>query len=150
MEQYIKKSTVKAEIEKRFDEYSSNILKHYDACKEAKAQELSKILTILDTLEVKEEVFDTNDIKDAFKSGYDMCVLQTTKKINSNIIKEVDLEKEIKNGIDNLSNLYCYMEDLFNGNEEEGVYPIPEKVKNELFEFAKYFFELGLKAQKEE
>ena len=42
------------------------------------------------------------------------------------------------------------MEDLFNGNEEEGVYPIPEKVTNELFEFAKHFFELGLKAQKEE
>ena len=63
--------------------------------------------------------------------------------------KEVYLEKEIKNRIDSLSNLYCYMEDLFNGNEEEGVYPIPEKVTNELFEFAKYFFELGL-AQKGE
>ena len=59
----------------------------------------------------------------------------------------VDLEKEIKNGIDNLPNLYCYMEDLFNGNEEEGVYPIPDKVTNELFEFAKHFFELGLKAK---
>ena len=65
-------------------------------------------------------------------------------------VKEVDLEKEIKNGIDNLSNLYCYMEDLFNGNEEEGVYPIPEKVRNELFEFAKHFYELGLKTQKGE
>ena len=64
-------------------------------------------------------------------------------------VKEVDLGQEIKNGIDNLSNLYCYMEDLFNGNEEEGVYPIPEKVKNELMEFAKYFFELGFKTQKE-
>ncbi|MBO6272571.1 hypothetical protein J6O48_07300 [bacterium] len=64
-------------------------------------------------------------------------------------VKEVDLEKEIKNGIYNLSNLYCYMEDLFNGNEEEGVYPIPENVKNELFEFAKHFFELGLKAKRE-
>lgn len=61
-------------------------------------------------------------------------------------VKEVDLEKEIKNRIDSLCNLYCYMEDLFNGNEEEGVYPIPENVTNELFEFAKYFFELGLKA----
>ena len=62
-------------------------------------------------------------------------------------MKKVDLEQEIKNKIDNLSNLYCYMEDLFNGNEEEGVYPIPEKVKNELFEFAKHFFELGFKAK---
>ena len=67
------------------------------------------------------------------------------KSFNVIEVKEVDLEKEIKNGIDNLSNLYCYMEDLFNGDEEEGVYPIPEKVKNELFEFAKHFFELGLK-----
>ena len=40
------------------------------------------------------------------------------------------------------------MEDLFNGNEEEGVYPIPEKVINELSEFAKHFFELGIKTQR--
>jgi hypothetical protein len=53
-EQYINKSAVVAEIEKRYNEYTSSILKHYDACKEAKAQELGKILTILDTLEVKE------------------------------------------------------------------------------------------------
>ena len=63
-------------------------------------------------------------------------------------IEKVDLEKEINNEIDSLSNLYCYMEDLFNGNEEEGVYPIPENVKNELFEFATHFYELGLKTQK--
>ena len=54
MEQYIDKTAVVAEIEKRYNEYTSSILKHYDACKEAKAQELGKILTILDTLEVKE------------------------------------------------------------------------------------------------
>lgn len=64
--------------------------------------------------------------------------------------KEVDFEKEIKDGIDNLCNLYCYMEDLFDGKEEEGVYPIPEKVKKELIEFAKHFFELGVKVQKGE
>lgn len=70
-----------------------------------------------------------------------------SKQDEMRLWSEVDLEKEIKNRIDSLSNLYCYMEDLFNGNEEEGVYPIPEKVKNELFEFAKHFFELGLKAK---
>lgn len=43
-----------AKIERRFDECSSSILKHYDACKEAKAQELGKILIIINTLEVKE------------------------------------------------------------------------------------------------
>lgn len=65
-------------------------------------------------------------------------------------VKDVDLCQEIKNRIDSLAYLYCYMEDLFNGNGEEGVYPIPEKVTNELFEFAKHFFELGLKTQKRE
>jgi hypothetical protein len=54
MKQYIDKEAAVAEIKKRFDEYSRSILKHYDACKEAKAQELGKILTILDTLETKE------------------------------------------------------------------------------------------------
>ena len=54
MKKYIDKSALVAEIEKRYNEYTSSILKHYDACKEAKAQELGKILTILDTLEVKE------------------------------------------------------------------------------------------------
>lgn len=82
--------------------------------------------------------FDGHDIQRAYVDGH----LQTEQN-------EVDLEKEIKNRIDNLSNLYCYMEDLFNGKEEEGVYPIPEKVTNELFEFAKYFYELGLKAKGE-
>ena len=57
--------------------------------------------------------------------------------------------EEIKIRIDSLCNLYCYMEDLFNGKEEEGIYPIPEKVINELFEFAKHFFKLGLKAKGE-
>ena len=51
---FIEKDALVAEIKRRFDEYSSSILRHYDACKEAKAQELGKILTILDTLEVKE------------------------------------------------------------------------------------------------
>ena len=62
-------------------------------------------------------------------------------------VKEVNLEKEIKNRINSLCYLYCYMEDLFNGNVEEGVYPIPEKVTNELFDIAKHFFELVLKAR---
>lgn len=54
MEQYIKKSALVAEIEKRFDEYSSSILRHYDSCTEARASELGKILVILNTLEAKE------------------------------------------------------------------------------------------------
>ena len=90
------------------------------------------------TLEVKEEVLDRNDktklmrkcVKTAYKRGYDMGVLQTTNKINSNI-KEVDLEKEIRDAaeqydINNNGNIYW--EDIVG--------------------FAKHFFELGLKAQK--
>lgn len=106
MAQYIDKAAVVEEIEK--------LSAYLDCIQEQKI--IEKILSIIDTLEVK----------------------------------EADLEKEIKNRIDSLSNLYCYMEDLFNGNEEEGVYPIPENVKNELFEFAKHFFDFGLKAQKGE
>lgn len=53
MAEYIEKSALVAEIIKRYDEYTSSILKHYDAYKEAKAQELGKILTILNTLEEK-------------------------------------------------------------------------------------------------
>jgi len=50
----IDKDALVAKIEKRFDEYSSSILRHYDACTEARASELGKILVILNTLEVKE------------------------------------------------------------------------------------------------
>ena len=69
MKQYIDKAEVIAKIKKRFDEYSSSILKHYDACKEAKAQELGKILTILDTLETKD--MDLEKIKRDWRNkGY--------------------------------------------------------------------------------
>lgn len=64
MEQYIKKSALVADIMKRYDEYTSSILKHYDAYKEAKAQELGKILTILNTLEVK-------DANEALRTEYE-------------------------------------------------------------------------------
>ena len=70
MEPYIKKSALAAEIRKRFDKYSSSILRHYDACTEARASELGKILVILNTLEVKEvdlekecsKYFEDNDL----------------------------------------------------------------------------------------
>jgi hypothetical protein len=54
MAKYIDKDVLAAKIEKRFDDYTISILKHYDVCKEAKASELGKILTILNTLEAKE------------------------------------------------------------------------------------------------
>ena len=91
-----------------------------------------------------------NDIESKFKVGNGVVNNTTLNLFHILKVKEIDVEQEIKNEIDNLPNLYCYMEDLFNGNEEEGVYPIPEKVKNELFKFAKHFFELGIKTQKGE
>lgn len=81
---------------------------------------------------------------DEWEEGQDSERIAILGIIDALEVKEVDLEEEIKNRIDSLSNLYCYMEDLFNGTEEEGVHPIPEEVTNELFEFAKHFFELGM------
>ena len=89
-------------------------------------------------------------LEEYFEGYEDALVLFKEKFLATLEVKEVDLGKEIKNSIDSLSNLYCFMEELFNGTEEEGVHPIPEEVTNELFEFAKHFFELGLKTQKGE
>lgn len=57
MAKYIPLGALVAEIGKRLYEYSS--LKLYDACTEARASELGKLLVILNTLEVKE--VDLND-----------------------------------------------------------------------------------------
>ena len=71
MAKYIPLNALVAEIERRFDEYSSSILKHYDACKEARAQELGKILTIIGTLEVK-EVDLKKEIRDHIRECLDV------------------------------------------------------------------------------
>lgn len=63
--------------------------------------------------------------------------------VNTIETKEINLEKEIKNRIDSLCHLYSYMYSLFEGDEED-VYPVPQNVINELSDFAKYFYELGL------
>ena len=94
----------------------------------------------------KEKEFNSHSIESEIRMSECQHLMLLLNNLKA---KEVNLKEEIKNRIDSLSNLYCYMEDLFNGNEEEGVYPIPEKVSNELVEFAKYFFELGLTQKKE-
>jgi hypothetical protein len=135
MTKYIDKNKIKEAIEKRFDEYSSSILKHYDACTEARASELGKILTILDTLEVKEEILDKEGktnlmqkcVHEAYKRGYGMGAFQTTNKMNHNT-KEVDLEKEIEKEIE---------------TRWYGEYLFTEKFK----ESAKHFYELGLRTK---
>ena len=63
MAKYVNKDALVAEITKRFDEYSSSILKRYDACTEARASELGKILTILNTLEVVDLEKELNRLK---------------------------------------------------------------------------------------
>ena len=125
--QYIDKAVIKVELERtehetNYEPFTDEVLGKRFVCR--------SLLSFLDTLEVKEEVFDINDIKDAFKSGYDMGVLQTTKKMKSNT-KEVDLEKEIE---------------LVKGDYEQ-----VDVAWNDDFDFiARHFYELGLKARKGE
>ena len=124
---YIDKDIVKAEIERikkeecPIDTYEGRIKLFY----------FERFLSFIDTLEVKEEVLDGNDktklmqkcVKIAYKRGYDMVVLQTTHKINSNT-KEEDLDIDIA--------LWANA--------------LPEIQLDDIERLAKYFFELGLKA----
>ena len=73
MAQYIDKDALVAKIKRRFDECSSSILKHYDACKEAKALELGKILTIIDTLEAKKADLTREDVSKIISIDQQVC-----------------------------------------------------------------------------
>lgn len=110
---------------------------------------IDKSALVAEIERVKEFYENIQKLKPVYESNIEDCN-DLLSFIDTLETKEVDLKEEIKNRIDSLSNLYCYMEDLFNGKEEEGIYPIPEKVTNELFEFAKHFYVLGLNAQKGE
>lgn len=142
MTQYIEKSTIMAEIKKLIRE---NELYLYEKAsdvvrfqKTGAYSVLNDLLHFIDTLEVKEEILDENgkpnlmqkSIHEAFKRGYDMGVLQTTKKMNHNT-KEVDLEKEI--------NLWF-----------DYGFPNDEELLDYIKETAKHFFELGLKKHRKE
>ena len=108
MPQYINKSAVKAELERRIslfkkekktEKWSVGASQINVVSLGARIAMLEEIISFLDTLEVKEEVLDRNDktklmqkcVKAAYKRGYDMGVLQTTNKVNHNT---KDLEKE--------------------------------------------------------
>ena len=121
---YIPLDALVAEIERRFDEYSSSILKHYDACKEARAQELGKILTIIGTIEVKEMGVDLGDPKGDKSAKY----IIDTKNLE---VKEVDLKKEYDNEF--------FKDPVFGKlvNRNAGI------------SIAKHFFELGLKVRQQ-
>ena len=175
MEQYIPKSAIVAEIKRRFDEYSSSILKHYDACKEAKAQELGKILTILDTLEVKdpyEQCIQYDSIKAGIQAHAETYSFNIESKLFNQLTKEQQelWREEIEQACISGGDAGCllardprYKENLEvkEVNLEEELdewmkygphtnYPwctIPDAIKMT----AEHFFELGLKiTQKEE
>lgn len=58
----------------------------------------------------------------------------------------MDIDKKIHESINSLCNLECYMQDLLdNPDKYEGdIKPYPQNVIDELTEFAKYFYMLGL------
>jgi hypothetical protein len=117
MTQYINKSILIEEIKKRIslfkkekktEKWSAGASQMNVVSLGARIAMLEEILSFLDTLEVKEEIFDESEKKklmqkcvhEAYKRGYDMGVLQATNKINHNT-KEVDLEQEIQQHINN-------------------------------------------------
>jgi len=142
MTQYIDKSALTAWIKEKKIPFKKDI---DDGVYPTYLCALMDFEDFLDTLEVKEEVLDGNDktklmekcVKMAYKRGYDMGVLQTTNKINSNI-KEVDLEGELNN----------WRHEHFHGKRDQNAASEYLKRNNQL-DIAKYFFELGLKAKGE-
>lgn len=133
MKHYIDKDAVIAELEKLYN-------LEYDNTSDLSCGKkiiLRHILHFLNTLEVKEEIFDKSDktnimrkcVHKAYERGYDMGVLQTTNKLIHNT-KEVDLEKEATEIV----------------QSKEFV----ESKESPILLIAKHFFELGLKLQKEE
>ena len=107
---------------------------------------LYKAESIIDTLEVKEEILDKEGktklmkkcVHKAYKRGYDMGVLKTINEMNHNI-KDVDLEKECDN----------WRHNHFHGRRDKaasGEY----LERNSQLDLARHFFELGLRAQKGE
>jgi hypothetical protein len=91
MTHLIDKDALIAEIGKRLYEYSS--LKLYDACTEARASELGKLLIILNTLEVKEvdlEKIINDYFKDwKFDEELDIMVKPNNYSATFDDIKEV-------------------------------------------------------------
>ena len=121
MTKYISKDAVVAEIERRLKTLNKDRDFNY-----LQIKELEALLSSLDTIEVKEEI----TVHEAFKSGFEMGVLQATNKMKRNT-KEVDLEKEIE---------------LIKGDYKQ----VDVAWNNDFDYIARHFFELGVKAQKGE
>lgn len=177
MEQYISKNTIAAIIRKRFDEYSSSILKHYDACTEARASELGKILTILDTLEVIDP-YEQYVQYDSIKAGIQALAETYSFNIESELFNQLTTEeqqglwrKEIEQAYINggEAGVELARDPRYKENIKEKEVDLDKKIKDYFdnqpiitrskgvdykliptgVDIAKHFFELGLKAQKE-
>lgn len=104
MAQYINKAALVAEIERKINEINLDNIEDW-RCRiqrEHDIEVMKNILSLIDTLEVKEEILDKKSktnlmrkcVHKAYKRGYDMGVLQTTNKMKHNA-KEADLDKEL-------------------------------------------------------
>ena len=157
MEEYIKKSAVVAEIERRIqvckDYAKCNLTENTRIGNKAQQLELNYIHSFLDTLEVK-EVQEESVSKDLEEAAFDyaeackydggeklLCVEHFKdgakwQQLMSNTLPNIplDLEKEIK--------LYKMRNPIIGHREES--------LNNYMLNVAKYFFGLGLKVNKGE
>lgn len=76
-----------------------------------------------------------NNYEEGLKEGRLIGYIDALDKINSMEVKEVDLNREIQNA---LPSKYCW------SGDGESVYS-----EQQMCDFAKYFFELGIKAKEE-
>lgn len=93
-----------------------------------------------------------NSYEEGLKEGRLIGYEDALYKIGNLKVEEVNLEKEIESSIDNLCQLGCYAQALLdNPDAYEGfAKPFPKEVNDELSDFARHFFEFGLKAKKGE
>jgi len=150
MKQYIDKSAVVAEIKRRINEINLDTIEdwRYRLQREHDIEVMKNILSLIDTLEIKEveesklpsprfphlnnivdKVFGTGNLESLEYEEAEQLVLLAKEELLKDLeVKEVDLEKELDSMI------------------------TPElkfhKALPSLFDVAKHFFELGLKAQK--
>ena len=96
---------------------------------------------------VIDEPTPPHDQQCSWEDGYYCGLNKSESIINTLKVKEVDLEKEIESSMNNLYELGCYAQSLLDNPESyDFAKPFPREVDDELANFARYFFELGLKA----
>ena len=98
-------------------------------------QYISKSALVAELEKIRAKWFGINN---DFADGQKGALTDVLSLINTLEVKEVDLEKEIDD----------YMAKEWEGIEEDKHFY--NMIKNDLSDIAKYFFELGLKAQKGE